>query len=288
MNKIKYIIYSMCLTLSIVANASTECPKHYLSGKEPTFINLKLSEQLNEVCFSEFAVIHSGKTRTPLWSAEKLTSSRVLDAMQLKREDNFYPEIQIPKERRAVLEDYAKSGFDRGHLAPNKDFSVRESANESFSLANIIPQEPSNNRGIWADIEVSTRKMALDFGEVYVVTGPMFKSLKLKTLRNRVVVPTHIFKAIYIPKLNKASAYVVENIVGKEYGVVSIAELNAYAGLDLFPSLTTEIKNEVVGLYPPMNQLFEKEMSKKMKEKQRNIKKQPVKTATKNFLKDIK
>ena len=41
--------------------------------------------------------------------------------------------------------------------------------------------------------------MALDEGEVYVVTGPAFLGAELQSLKGRVLVPTHIFKAVYMP-----------------------------------------------------------------------------------------
>lgn len=46
---------------------------------------------------------------------------------------------------------------------------------QSFSLANMVPQNIQHNGGAWAKIEQDTRKYALRAkGDVYVITGPVF------------------------------------------------------------------------------------------------------------------
>jgi hypothetical protein len=46
---------------------------------------------------------------------------------------------------------------------------------QSFSLANMTPQAPKNNREAWSSIESATRKYAMRAkGDVYVISGPVF------------------------------------------------------------------------------------------------------------------
>jgi len=56
-------------------------------------------------------------------------------------------------------------------MSPNADFATRSAQAESFSLANMVPQVHANNAGIWAGIEGVTRQLALQEGELYVVSG---------------------------------------------------------------------------------------------------------------------
>ena len=71
-------------------------------------------------------------------------------------------------------EDYTRSGYDRGHLAPAGDMKWSAKAmRESFYLSNICPQKPKLNRGIWKDLEEQCRLWALDNGSLLIVTGPV-------------------------------------------------------------------------------------------------------------------
>ena len=185
--------------------AATQCPQHFASGVAPTITNPKLQARTQEVCFEAFAVLHSGISRTPLYSAEHLTGLNLQEARQLSRKDSFHAESALPAQDRAELEDYARSGYDRGHMSPNADFANRSAQAQSFSLANMVPQVHANNAGIWAGIEGATRQLAMDEGEVYVVSGPAFIGNDLQRIGN-VLVPTHIRKMLYSPKQQRAGA----------------------------------------------------------------------------------
>ena len=44
-----------------------------------------------------------------------------------------------------------------------------------------------------------------------MVTGPVFAAKKLKTIGNGVIVPTAVYKAIYMPKTGAIGAYYAPN-----------------------------------------------------------------------------
>jgi len=98
--------------------------------------------------------------------------NRAIIEKDIVRGDHFYVEARLPKSERTSLEDYRGSGFDRGHMAPAADMGTNEAMAQSFSLANIVPQAPINNRKTWAKIEKDTRKYVMRAtGDVYVITG---------------------------------------------------------------------------------------------------------------------
>ena len=158
--------------------------------------------RLRALCFSDFAVLHSGETRTPTLVFERLTASLVRRAQDQERVQAFHAEARLPIADRASLEDYAGSGFDRGHMAPSGDFATPEGREQSNSLANVVPQHSEMNRGPWSQIEQATRKYALRHGEspVWVVTGPVFnRSAPTYVGSNgRVRVPSQIFKMVIV------------------------------------------------------------------------------------------
>jgi endonuclease G len=228
----------------------TDCSTDYVGGTAPDLVNDKLKNGLRELCFSEFAVYHSGLTATPLFVAQHLTADIVHRAKGVDREDVFHAEPQLPSSERAELSHYRKSGFDRGHMAAAADMASRKGQDESFSLANMVPQKPSLNRGDWARIEDTTRSLAEGYGEVYVVTGPVFAGASLSRIGGRVLVPTYVYKAVYVPSTGQSSAWWADNKTGG-MEVVTIDQLTARVGADVFPAVPASSKASLVKLPLP-------------------------------------
>lgn len=234
---------------STLFSSPTQCNNIYFNNDVPDIINTKLIPKTKELCYSTFAVMHSGISRTPLWSAEHLT--RVGLSSHSERTNDFHPEDRLPLDERSELNDYSRSGYDRGHMAPSADMPNAQAQHESFTLANMVPQVPENNRGIWAHIEGATRNLAKDRGELYVVTGPIFVGSNIQRIGGRVLIPTKIYKGIYDPSSGLAGAYIVDNIDGNNYKVISIAELEQIAGIKLFPKLSASAKQNAMKLPEP-------------------------------------
>lgn len=247
-------ITALVLALALLAHgaslASPFCPQHYAEGRSPEIRNDRLAKATQALCYRAFGVMHSGLTRTPLWSAEYLTPDQLDAAKKLSREDSFHPDPQLPRTQRAELADYARSGFDRGHMAPNGDMPDRTSQRQSFSLANMVPQDADNNRHVWAGIEQAVRKLARREGGLYVITGPAFIGRELRKVGN-VLVPSHLYKVVYSPRQNAAAAYFVANAPDARYEMISVAELEGKVGINLLPALTPREKEAVLRLPQP-------------------------------------
>ena len=223
------------------------CPQVFADGRAPAIARNADNRLL---CFRAYAVQHSARTRTAVWSAEHLTRAAVDAARELPRDSDFYEEPRLPPNERANLNDYGRgAGFDRGHLAPSGDFGDKESQAESFSLANVIPQHPFSNRRTWSHLETSTRRLVRKVGAAYVVTGPAFIR-DAGTLRGRIRVPDFVWKAIYVPGMG-AAAYIARNDATPAYSVVSIGELAHFVGVDPFPSLPESMRMTAMELPPP-------------------------------------
>jgi endonuclease G, mitochondrial len=246
-----------CLFVLALAAVSTpadaqvsECLKQLHASTVPTLVNASLATKSKRLCYSEFVLLHSGVTRTPIWSAERLTPDRVQAADALERPDSsaFHAEKRLPKSQRAELDDYEQSGFDRGHMAPNGDMSTPDAQQDSFSLANMVPQHPCHNEVMWQGIEAAVRAMAVAEGEVFVVTGPAFLGDDIEVLDERVSIPTHIFKAIFIPSKNTAGAYWTPNDGSQRQEHISIARLKELIGIDAFPKVDATVKQTAMPL----------------------------------------
>jgi endonuclease G, mitochondrial len=242
------ILAGVLLALAAASSACAGgCPAYYVDGRLPEIRNPRLASATRELCFGEFGVMHSGVTRTPLWSAEFLQAGQVAAAQTLTRENSFHAEPRLPSGQRAELSDYARSGFDRGHMAPNGDMPDRASQHDSFTLANMVPQDGDNNRHVWAGIEGAVRKMASKEGGLYVITGPAFLGAQLRKVGN-VIVPSHLYKVVYSPRQHAGAAWFVANEAGAVPQVLSIPELERMIGIDLLPSLSQQEKERQLRL----------------------------------------
>lgn len=218
-------------------HANPDCQKNSRDGRMPVVAN-SMKRNTIVICYDEMTVLHSGISRTPLWVAERLTDSEVKDGGGFGREDfKFYPDGNLPMSDRAELSDYARSGYDRGHMAPSRDFGSKDARAASFSLANIVPQDPQSNRGVWADIESTVRDMAKKDGELFVVTGTLFLGDKVKRIKGRVLVPTHVWKAVFNPVTGSGGVYLVENIPVYAWKILAIDQFEALSGVSPFPGL---------------------------------------------------
>ena len=241
-------VIAMSALSMVHADDLSQCSESFYAGVYPEFSNTKLSNNTQALCFDGFAVMYSGVTRTPLWSAEYLTRERLTQAKLIDRDDSFHEESRLPKSMRAKVADYSGSGYDRGHLAPNGDMANRSQQYDSFSLANIAPQSPRNNRYIWRNIESATRYLTQQYGEVYSVTGVAFTDKRPKQLDGRVLVPSHFFKAVYIPAINQAGVYYAPNDESERIDIISLDELTAQTGIEVMPVLDYQVKAQALAL----------------------------------------
>ena len=121
-----------------------------------------------------FTASYNKATRQPNWVMWQLTEDHVIQRKEGVWND-YREDEEMPLEIRATLEDYASSGYDRGHMCPGGDCNWDdEGRDETFLLSNMCPQNPNLNRGDWKEIEIACRKWAQQYGSIYIVCGPIF------------------------------------------------------------------------------------------------------------------
>ncbi len=223
------------------------CSAEFAGNTAPRLVNTKLAQAAVPICHEGYAVLFSGLTRTPLWSAERLTPARVRAARRIERVDDSHPDAALPQAMGANLADYRGSGYDRGHMAPSGDMATPGSQEESFSLANIVPQTPALNRHAWSDIEHDVRELALMAPRVFVVTGPLFERDELVTLNHRIAVPTSIYKAVYVPGRG-AVAIVASNTARPVIRTLSLDQFTRLSGIEPFPTAPAGDKRVIMPL----------------------------------------
>jgi endonuclease G len=242
------MVWALCA--SSLAQAGT-CNQIFAGEQPPVLLNAKLAQRTTALCNDAFAVLASGVTRGPLWSAEHLTADGLASARTTARQGRFHEDERLPPDDRAVLSDYVRAGYDRGHMAPSGDMPDPDAQQQSFSLANIVPQAAALNRDVWEGIESAVRHLAERRGELYVVTGPAFQGGQLQFLKGRVLVPTSTWKAVYDPAAHAAAAYRCTNVSRPRCVTLSITALARETGIDPFPAISAIIKQTAMMLPQP-------------------------------------
>ncbi len=95
---------------------SAACPQFFLGGQPPEVTNPKLAQRTTLLCNDGYAALASGVTHGPIWSAERLTAASLAAARGIPRQGAFHPDGRLPWADQAQLDDYHRSGYDRGHM----------------------------------------------------------------------------------------------------------------------------------------------------------------------------
>ncbi|KAL2085247.1 hypothetical protein ACEWY4_018567 [Coilia grayii] len=193
--------------------------------------------------------------RIPRWVAENLSKAK-LQGVADRKHCKFKPDPGIPEAFTAHNEDYLRSGWSRGHMAPAGDNKAcAQSMAETFYLSNIVPQNYENNAGFWNRLEMYCRNLTNRFEDVWIVSGPLFlpevgedgkKTVSYQLLgKDNVAVPTHLFKVILAQRNSPSDtlalgAFVVPNKpIGFNHPLteyqVSLPDLERMSGLSFFP-----------------------------------------------------
>lgn len=148
-------------------------------------------------------------------------------------------------------DDYARTGFDRGHLAPAGDMKwSKQAMQESFYMSNISPQTPLMNRGRWAQLENLVRAWAKNAQETLIVTGPVLEGSLPQMGPAQVSVPSYHFKALFLTRQGQRQgiAFLMpqapQNKDLRTY-VVTIRKLEEMTGLNFYSHLSQDEQDRV-------------------------------------------
>lgn len=180
------------------------------------------------------------------WVAYILTKEHLGSGVE---RSNRFMEDPLVSTQTATNADYAKSGYDRGHLAPAADMSWSlQVMQESFYYSNMSPQLPGFNRGIWKKLEEKVRDWALLYDTLFVVTGPILEAGLPTIGPNQVSIPKAYYKALIAPRQQKGIAFVLPNAKSdSELSVfsMSIDALETKINRDLFYQLTDQLEQRI-------------------------------------------
>ncbi len=112
------------------------------------------------------------------------------------------------------------------------------------SYANIAPMRSSLNRGPWSRLEAAVRSLAVAWGDVWVVCGPLYEDdmLALPECDEEHTVPSGFWQVVAVRdgSQTRAAAFVMSQTqAGQPYkkALARVDDVETRSGLDLFSEL---------------------------------------------------
>ncbi len=220
-----------------------------------------------------YAVGYDPKFKIPVWVQYRLNRANS-ENNSFDRTDSFDEDGEVRPQARATLDDYAGSGYVRGHMAPAEDMRWNEEAEEQSNLlTNIAPQIGATYNGsIWKTIENRVRSWVRDRGDLTIICGPVFEAReRVQAIEqqpvtdrqmlynvigeNDVAVPTAFFKII-VDMRNQQRPDVIAFLVRHfetatdqdrrvETYLTSINRIEELTGLDFLTNLPENVQEEI-------------------------------------------
>lgn len=165
--------------------------------------------------------------------------------------NGYFVDIEA-KEPRQLLSDWTRDyNMSHGHMCPAGDNKWDKAAmNQSFLLTNMCPQNERLNGGGWKKLEEKCRTWANQYGDIYIVAGPIFSEPITRTLgEGKIAVPDAFFKVVLcLEGTPKAIGFLYKNDSSSQSireCSCSIDNIEELTGLDFFYSLPDDIENIV-------------------------------------------
>jgi endonuclease G len=113
----------------------------------------------------------------------------------------------------ATPDDYAGTGYDKGHMSPDGDLSWDPQVEfESFLMTNMAPQAGSLNRGIWKLLETSVRGWAVQHNNSFTVYVGAIYNAQDKRIGSGVVVPHAFYKIVINNQTNEIAGWMFPHV----------------------------------------------------------------------------
>ena len=165
--------------------------------------------QIQPLCQQAYLVGYDAAVKLPRFVMYELLPQNALGCVA--RTNAFAANQFVPNG--AVPGDYAGTGYDKGHMAPDGDLSWDTQVEfESFLMTNMSPQAGSLNRGIWKLLETSVRGWVVQYNQSYwVVAGGVYQQGDL-VIGKGVLVPHAFYKIVVNNQTGEAAGWMFPHV----------------------------------------------------------------------------
>lgn len=152
------------------------------------------SRTVQPICREAYLVAYDAPVKIPAYVSYTLLPQNALGCWP--RTNAFVADRSVPGG--ATPADYAGTGYDKGHAAPDGDQTwSQQTSYESFLMTNMYPQHGSLNRGIWKLLETSVRGWVVQTNQSYTIyVGAMYGAGNEFIGAGKVIVPHGYYKIV--------------------------------------------------------------------------------------------
>lgn len=193
--------------ISLNANAWTQrqpLPPGQCQVHVPYGVSQSTSHKVQHICREAYLVEYDAENKIPNNVSWTLKPENALGCVA--RTNAFVADASVPGG--ATPDDYAGTGYDKGHMAPDGDLSWDQQVEyESFLMTNMNPQAGSLNRGIWKLLETSVRGWSSQLNSPITTYVGAIYSNSDKTIGNGVRVPHAYYKIVINDKTHEYAGW---------------------------------------------------------------------------------
>ncbi|XP_035850136.1 endonuclease domain-containing 1 protein-like [Sander lucioperca] len=277
------LLLTIVPTVTEVVRSMSNCPGFLLDETPPNVPgilergNILDQNRYKPICQTfnnrkSFVTLYDTTNRIPVFSAYKYGEEQGSRPRAIWKIEPQLEDITDIKsmwatifEKQAVYDDYTNrinQTFDKGHLFPSSYALTENDKQSTFTLTNIVPQEPTFNQGSWARMEICIKCVLEKYcsnsnrvKEGFLVTGAHPGQNKMN---NKVNIPSKLWSAFCCYSQSEgwlASAHWGENIPEtgvKHLWTKTLADLQNELGTNftVFPGTECPLNTTVIHLYP--------------------------------------
>ncbi len=207
----------------------------------PVRVGVSAPDDIRVLDRGEFIVGWSPKLRHPVWVAYHVP---VKAAYEVGARPNFTKDTEAASPTASA---YERSGYDRGHMAPNYAIASRfgtAAQKKTFLMSNIAPQAPALNRGVWREVEHRIADLwTARWGEIWVIVGCIPSENGKKIGQGGIDVPDKFYQIIVAQDGYDVRAIALlfdQDVPWKMWptrALATIDEVEELSGLDFLPDL---------------------------------------------------
>lgn len=202
-----------------------------------------------------FTLSYNERSRQADWVIYLLTSARAIGQISAASEYRPDPELETGAVQPG---DYQGSGYERGQLVPSGDMRwSRTALAESYYMSVVSPMKTAFRKGLWAELETQTRNWAIEYGDIYVVSGPVLKGDLPAAGGSGIPAPRYFYRVLLVARDQgmKGIGFILPANGSKKpllsYST-SIDSVESVTGINFFPNLPDQAENALEASFDPV------------------------------------